>query len=42
MIEFKGSHFERDVNSANGNPDINARLGEQYGDVVAIFALPCN
>jgi alcohol dehydrogenase (cytochrome c) len=27
-------------NSANGNPDINARLGKQYGDAVAIFALP--
>jgi alcohol dehydrogenase (cytochrome c) len=27
-------------NSANGNPEINARLGKQYGDAVAIFALP--
>jgi PQQ-dependent dehydrogenase (methanol/ethanol family) len=27
-------------NAANGNPDINTRLGKQYGDVVAIFALP--
>jgi len=27
-------------NAANGNPDIMARLGKQYGDAVAIFALP--
>jgi alcohol dehydrogenase (cytochrome c) len=27
-------------NAANGNPVINGRLGKQYGDVVAIFALP--
>jgi alcohol dehydrogenase (cytochrome c) len=27
-------------NSANGNPDILTRLGKQFGDAVAIFALP--
>ncbi len=27
-------------NAANGNPDIMTRLGKQYGDAVAIFALP--
>ncbi|MGH7153122.1 MAG: pyrroloquinoline quinone-dependent dehydrogenase [Acetobacteraceae bacterium] len=27
-------------NAANGNPEIMERLGKQYGDAIAIFALP--